>query len=144
MPPQSQAGADLTGAAGPVDVLGEPGMGFKIAMEILNSGRVGLAGGAVGGSKQALKVILDYVTERQQFNKYLYEFELIKEKIATMGDNEVFSKADGFLEGILQSGIIIPQGIPLFSILSIRELFLFINLMNLTSLAPFNTSVGFF
>jgi acyl-CoA dehydrogenase family protein 9 len=66
------------------NVLGEPGMGFKIAMEILNSGRVGLAGGAVGGSKQALKVILDYVTERQQFNKYLYEFELIKEKIATI------------------------------------------------------------
>jgi acyl-CoA dehydrogenase family protein 9 len=69
------------------NVLGERGMGFKIAMEILNSGRVGLAAGAVGGAKKALKVILDYITERQQFNKYLYEFELIKEKVSHIAIN---------------------------------------------------------
>jgi acyl-CoA dehydrogenase family protein 9 len=63
-------------------VLGENGRGFKIAMEVLNSGRVGLAAGTVGGSKHALEKILAYVTEREQFNRKLIDFELIKKKIA--------------------------------------------------------------
>jgi len=64
------------------NVLGERGQGFKVAMEILNSGRVGLAAGSIGGSKRALKDILSYVTERKQFGKSISEFELIQEKIA--------------------------------------------------------------
>ena len=64
------------------NVLGERGKGFKIAMEILNSGRVGLAGGCVGGSKRALQQILAYVKEREQFGKPLNNFELIKENLA--------------------------------------------------------------
>jgi len=63
------------------NLLGERGKGFKIAMEILNSGRVTLAAGAVGGSKSALKQILHYVRERHQFGKPLSEFEIIKKKI---------------------------------------------------------------
>jgi len=51
-------------------------------MEILNSGRVGLAGGAVGGSKTALKTILSHVKERHQFGQPLIDFEIIKEKIS--------------------------------------------------------------
>ena len=51
-------------------------------MEVLNSGRVGLAGGSVGGSKTLLKQAIAHVKERQQFNRPLIDFELIKEKIA--------------------------------------------------------------
>jgi acyl-CoA dehydrogenase family protein 9 len=69
------------------NVLGERGKGFKIAMEILNSGRVGLAGGTIGGSKMALELILPYVTERKQFNQSLVEFELIQKKIAQINLN---------------------------------------------------------
>lgn len=69
------------------NVLGERGRGFKIAMEILNSGRVGLAGGAVGGSKHALQQILKHVTERQQFGRALAEFEIIKKKLAQIAIN---------------------------------------------------------
>jgi acyl-CoA dehydrogenase family protein 9 len=69
------------------NVLGERGKGFKIAMEILNSGRVGLAGGCVGGSKSALRQILAYVKEREQFGKPLNNFELIKEKLAGIAMN---------------------------------------------------------
>jgi acyl-CoA dehydrogenase family protein 9 len=64
------------------NLLGPPGKGFKIAMEILNTGRVGLAGGNVGGSKTALKYILKHVNERHQFGRPLVSFELIREKIA--------------------------------------------------------------
>jgi acyl-CoA dehydrogenase family protein 9 len=62
-------------------VLGERGKGFKVAMEILNSGRVSLAGGAIGASKVVLKQILQHVTERKQFGQALSEFEIIKKKI---------------------------------------------------------------
>ena len=64
------------------NLLGERGRGFKVAMEILNTGRVGLAGGNIGGSKTALKYILNHVKERHQFGRPLISFELIQEKIA--------------------------------------------------------------
>jgi acyl-CoA dehydrogenase family protein 9 len=64
------------------NLLGERGRGFKIAMEILNTGRVGLAGGNIGGSKTALKYVLKHVKERHQFGRPLISFELIKEKLA--------------------------------------------------------------
>ncbi|MFC2088201.1 acyl-CoA dehydrogenase family protein [Calditrichota bacterium] len=64
------------------NVIGERGKGFKVAMAVLNSGRVGLAGGSVGGSKTVLKQTIAHVNERHQFNRPLADFELIKEKIA--------------------------------------------------------------
>lgn len=64
------------------NVIFERGKGFKVAMEILNSGRVGLAGGSVGGSKTILKQTIGHVKERQQFNQALIDFELIREKLA--------------------------------------------------------------
>jgi acyl-CoA dehydrogenase family protein 9 len=64
------------------NLLGEPGKGFKIAMEILNTGRVGLAGGNVGACKTVLKYILNHVQERHQFGRPLASFELIKNKIS--------------------------------------------------------------
>ncbi len=63
------------------NMLGERGKGFKVAMEILNSGRLGLAAGALGGLKALLKITMDHITQRKQFRKFLSEFELIKEKI---------------------------------------------------------------
>jgi len=64
------------------NVIGEPGRGFKIAMEILNTGRIGLAGGNVGGAKTALNYVLKHVQEREQFGRPLISFELIREKVA--------------------------------------------------------------
>jgi acyl-CoA dehydrogenase family member 9 len=64
------------------NVLGENGKGFKVAMEVLNSGRLGLAGGSLGGLKTLLKYTMDHVTQRKQFRKTLSQFEAIKKKIA--------------------------------------------------------------
>jgi len=64
------------------NVIGERGKGFKVAMEVLNSGRVGLAGGNLGAAKTALQKVMLHVKERKQFGRLLVDFEMIKEKIS--------------------------------------------------------------
>ncbi len=66
------------------NVLGEAGRGFKVAMEVLNSGRLGLAAGCVGSSKKLLKLAIERVNERKAFGRPIGEFGLIKDKIARM------------------------------------------------------------
>jgi acyl-CoA dehydrogenase family protein 9 len=66
------------------NVLGEPGDGFKIAMQVLNNGRIGLGTGSVGAAKKLLDLSIDHVKERRQFGRPLAEFELVQEKVAWM------------------------------------------------------------
>ncbi len=66
------------------NVLGEVGRGFKVAMEVLNSGRLGLASGAVGACKRLIKLAVERTQERRAFGRPIGEFGLIKDKIATM------------------------------------------------------------
>ncbi len=65
-------------------LLGEVGKGFKVAMEVLNSGRLGLASGCVGGVKAVLGEISRAAMEREQFGRPIAEFELIQRKLARM------------------------------------------------------------
>jgi acyl-CoA dehydrogenase family protein 9 len=66
------------------NVLGETGRGFKVAMGVLNNGRMGLAAGCVGMCKTLVRMAIERVKERRAFNKNLSEFGLIKDKIAGM------------------------------------------------------------
>jgi len=66
------------------NVLGTAGKGFKVAMSILNSGRTGLGGGAVGGIKALIKMASAQAKDRKQFDKPIAEFGLVREKIAQM------------------------------------------------------------
>ena len=66
------------------NVLGEPGEGFHIAMEVLNNGRIGLGTGSVGAAKQLLDLSIDHVKNRRQFDTPLADFELVQEKIGWM------------------------------------------------------------
>ena len=68
----------------PENVLGEPGEGFKIAMHVLNNGRLSLGTGSVGGAKRVLNLALDHVRERRQFGMPLADFELVQDKIGWM------------------------------------------------------------
>jgi acyl-CoA dehydrogenase family member 9 len=68
----------------PENVLGEPGEGFKLAMQILNNGRLSLGTGSVGASKWMLDRIIGHVKERRQFDRPLADFELVQEKIGWM------------------------------------------------------------
>jgi acyl-CoA dehydrogenase family member 9 len=68
----------------PENVLGEPGEGFRVAMQILNNGRIGLGTGSVGGAKKLLDMSIDHVKEREQFGQPLADFELVQDKIGWM------------------------------------------------------------
>jgi alkylation response protein AidB-like acyl-CoA dehydrogenase len=64
--------------------LGPVGKGFKVAMSILNSGRTGLGGGAVGGMRSLLRLATAQASERKQFGQSIGEFGLVREKLAQM------------------------------------------------------------
>jgi acyl-CoA dehydrogenase family protein 9 len=66
------------------NVLGEVGRGFKVAMAILNDGRLGLASGCVGACKRLIKLAVERCAERRAFARTIGEFGLIKDKIAGM------------------------------------------------------------
>ncbi|MEO7064574.1 MAG: acyl-CoA dehydrogenase family protein [Dokdonella sp.] len=66
------------------NVLGPVGKGFKVAMSILNSGRTGLGGGAVGGMKSLIRLASAQAKERKQFGQPIAEYGLVREKIAQM------------------------------------------------------------
>jgi len=68
----------------PENVLGEPGEGFHIAMQILNNGRIGLGTGSVGATKGLLDRAIAHVKERRQFGHPLADFELVQDKIGWM------------------------------------------------------------
>jgi acyl-CoA dehydrogenase family protein 9 len=69
------------------NVLGRPGDGFRIAMQILNSGRIGLGAGSVGATKKLLDLAIDHVRKRRQFGRPLADFELVQDKIGWMVSN---------------------------------------------------------
>jgi len=66
------------------NVLGEPGDGFRIAMQVLNNGRIGLGTGSVGATKRLLDLAIAHVKERRQFGQPLADFELVQDKIGWM------------------------------------------------------------
>jgi alkylation response protein AidB-like acyl-CoA dehydrogenase len=66
------------------NLLGPLHSGFKVAMNILNNGRSGLAGGCVGGMKTLLAMVSGYAMERHQFGEPIGSFGLIKQKIGQM------------------------------------------------------------
>jgi acyl-CoA dehydrogenase family member 9 len=68
----------------PENVIGEPGEGFRIAMAVLNNGRIGLGTGSVGGAKSLIDLAIAHVTDREQFGHTLSEFELVQEKVGWM------------------------------------------------------------
>jgi acyl-CoA dehydrogenase family member 9 len=69
------------------NIIGEPGKGFKIAMNVLNTGRLSLGSGSVGGMKAILKLATAQAKTRKQFGDYIANFGLIQEKLTTMAAN---------------------------------------------------------
>ena len=64
------------------DRLGDVGQGFRIALEVLNSGRLGLAAGSARGARRIMNEAIAHAREREQFGKPIGSFEMIQRKIA--------------------------------------------------------------
>ncbi|KAB1264627.1 Acyl-CoA dehydrogenase family member 9; mitochondrial, partial [Camelus dromedarius] len=66
------------------NVLGEVGGGFKVAMNVLNSGRFSMGSAVAGMLKRLIEMTAEHACTRKQFNRNLSEFGLIQEKFALM------------------------------------------------------------
>ena len=66
------------------NLLSERGNGFKIAVNILNIGRVKLGAGVLGGCRRVLDLSLQYAKERKQFGMAIATFGAIQSKLAEM------------------------------------------------------------
>ncbi len=85
------------------NLIGKPGDGFKIAMTILNYGRLGLAAASNGLMTQSAKEMLERANKRIQFGVPISRFELIQEKIVKARVNAFLSKAiTAFTAGMLE------------------------------------------
>src|SRR3954468_7189202 len=90
----------------PENVLGEPGEGFRIAMHVLNNGRLSLGTGSVGAAKWLLDRIIRHVRERKQFGSPLADFELGQEKIGWMVAHTFGLESMAYLTtGLVDAGV---------------------------------------
>ena len=85
------------------NLLGEPGKGFKIALNILNLGRFKLGAASLGAGKLALEQALAYSQERKQFGQPICNFGAIRQKLALMAAKNyamesVVYRTAGYLE----------------------------------------------
>lgn len=66
------------------NVLGKVGIGYKIAIETLNEGRIGIGAQMVGLAQGAYEAALVYTQERQAFGKFISEFQAVQFQLAQM------------------------------------------------------------
>ncbi|XP_037534476.1 complex I assembly factor ACAD9, mitochondrial [Nematolebias whitei] len=90
------------------NVIGEVGGGFKIAMNILNSGRFSMGSSCAGMIRRLIELASEYAATRKQFNKRLSEFGLIQEKFALMAINAYVMESMAYLT----AGMMDRPGVP--------------------------------
>jgi alkylation response protein AidB-like acyl-CoA dehydrogenase len=66
------------------NVLGEAGKGYKVSIETLNEGRIGIGAQMVGIARGALEAALAYTSEREQFGKPINQFQGVQFQLAEM------------------------------------------------------------
>jgi alkylation response protein AidB-like acyl-CoA dehydrogenase len=64
------------------NVLGEVGKGYKVAIETLNTGRIGIGAQMIGVAGGALQAATQYVKERKQFGKPIADFQAVQFQLA--------------------------------------------------------------
>jgi len=76
---------EFTGYVATADeVLGDEGHGFKIAMSVLDAGRIGIASQAIGIARAAYEATIAYAKERKAFGQPIGAFQMTQAKIADM------------------------------------------------------------
>jgi alkylation response protein AidB-like acyl-CoA dehydrogenase len=64
------------------NVVGEVGKGYRVAIETLNTGRIGIGAQMIGVARGALAAAVAYVKERKQFGKAVAEFQAVQFQLA--------------------------------------------------------------
>ncbi|MGH0168290.1 UNVERIFIED_CONTAM: hypothetical protein FKN15_054708 [Acipenser sinensis] len=90
------------------NVIGEVGDGFKVAMNILNSGRFSMGSVSAGMIKKLIELTAEYAGTRKQFNKSLAEFGMIQEKFALMAQKAYVMESMAYLT----AGMMDRPGVP--------------------------------
>ena len=81
------------------NMLSDRGNGFKIAVNILNIGRIKLAAAAVGGGKSVAELAINYALERKQFGSSISNFGAIQHKLAEMATRLYVSESANYRAG---------------------------------------------
>lgn len=68
----------------PTQILGKSGEGYKLAIEGLNEGRIGIGAQMVGLAQGAFDLAMQYALERKQFGQTIYDFQAVKHQLAEM------------------------------------------------------------
>lgn len=90
----------------PENVLGEPGEGFKLALQVLNNGRMSLGTGALGGARRLLELATAHTSQRRQFGQPLADFELVREKLSWMVTHSFGLESMAYLTtGLVDRGV---------------------------------------
>lgn len=99
------------------NMLSERENGFKIALNILNIGRIKLAAGVMGGAKQAITSSVSYANEREQFGRAISKYGAIRYKLAEQAirtfvvESAVYragQNIDDAIHGLIEEGL--PKG----------------------------------
>lgn len=87
------------------NLLGGVGNGFKVAMNILNNGRFGMAAALSGTMKGCIKKAVEFATQRKQFGQRIDHFGAIQEKIARMAMLQYVTESMAYMiSGNMDSG----------------------------------------
>nr|WKN37536.1 acyl-CoA dehydrogenase family protein [Tunicatimonas sp. TK19036] len=81
------------------NMLSERGNGFKIAVNILNIGRIKLGAGVIGGCKKVISDSIQYANDRKQFGQSISNFGAIKQKIANMATKVYATESASYRAG---------------------------------------------
>lgn len=88
------------------NVIGPRGGGFKVAVEVLNTGRTSLGAGCVGGAKTMIRAAALHARERRQFGTRIADFEMIRGKFERMVVNTYALESVVFLTaGLVDRGL---------------------------------------
>jgi alkylation response protein AidB-like acyl-CoA dehydrogenase len=100
------------------NLIGEEGMGYKIALSGLEGGRIGIASQSVGMARAAFEAALGYARERESFGKPIFEHQSVQFKLAEMA-----MKIEAARQLILHAASMKDAGLPCLKEAAMAKLF---------------------
>ena len=100
------------------NLLGQESQGFKISMDALDCGRIGIAIQSIGIAQACLNASIKYAQERRQFGKALNEFQSVKWKLVDVATELEASRLLAY-----QSAMLRDKGLPYIKEASMAKLF---------------------